>query len=147
MVFFLVGCAAPLSIEKETKVYVFDYSPYIEKGFYFYENFYPTNYTSLASITIDFYPAAYEITIPKVKVAEKEDIYAIPTTENVYWVKDKLDSKEMLSVLYETANGYQANALINFSYSTIEKKIGNITLEGIRIKGVAVKMDISTHRQ
>jgi len=106
----IVGCTAVKEIPKSLETYVWDFSKYTEKGFYFYENCYNGNYKLVAKILIISY-------------AEGIDLYAEGKAqyEGTYLFK-KLDWDEILSVIYNKAIEYDANAIINFKIENTSKK-------------------------
>ena len=106
----LVGCGSLNKLRPRiTKVYIYDFRPYVEKGFWISTADYHQEYTPVAEMYMVIYPGQKEI----------------PNTSTGYGdggttiVTEALDSREVIDNMVDSAKKLGADG-IAFFYSTVE---------------------------
>ncbi len=129
------SCCEIQNIPARKEVIIFDFSQYTEKGFYFYIDKYPGEYKPLGVINIDYYPEY------KVKETVWYSSDGIKHTSKSL-IHTGISQEFLLNLVYEEALSLGANAVYNFSYKSISKRINECTtIDGMNIYCVAIKID------
>ncbi|TKC06936.1 hypothetical protein [Pedobacter frigoris] len=133
----LSSCSAPIVKPRYIKdVYIFDYSKYADKGFFFSEsNSVNFNYIPIGSINA-YNESGYEV-VSSVKERERNDDvlmaeHSFHTSTTRYG--DKLilaDRSDLIDEVYKQALKKGANGIINLKFVFTTK---NVTISGMAIK-------------
>ena len=119
------GCAPLVHIPVQSAVYSFNLSAFSEKEFYFYEDCLDGKYILLSDIALEVYAEGNK-------------------NGNSYgsWNFKPIDTDEVLKMMYDEAIKYGANAVMNFSFEIVCKKVKYmgriIEIPGLKVHGNAI---------
>ena len=132
LIIFLVSCSPITKIEKQVKVYDYDFTKYKNKGFMFTPEMYSGDYEEIGLIAVEILPELRRVTS---KYFSPGQYY----TPDMLWEYVPVSSEEILDNLYVKAINMGADAIVNLSITDIELIYANVSAPGIRASGFAIK--------
>jgi len=133
-ILLLIGCSAISDIPSYTEVYTIDFSKYSNDNFLITPEGYEKEYSSIGMIDISLFPHArklpYEQITPEIK-----SIYNVQGT----WVTEKLNTEDIIEIVYNKTKEMGADAVIRFKIETITNKYIDFNHNGLRVTGFAIK--------
>jgi hypothetical protein len=149
---FLVLSSSAISQVKNTiypaeKVYAFNFTPFIQKGFLMTPEKYSGIYEPVGIINYESIPGAEFKLVERLVTDRAYGINDQPVTKKVYdWVIDSIPIQSILTKFYNECVKLGADALVNFEYEFFSNSFGVVhgfdspfTIYGIRMSGFAIK--------
>src|SRR3990172_5295829 len=132
-VFYFFNCGTPDHIPKQVNYYGFDFTKYSAQDFLFTPEKYNGEYESVGILEVEIFPEVFRTK------KQAEDAYYPWEGEVPWWFTEKITSEEILDSLFSLSKNMGANAIINLQISTVTKSYRNLTIEGKKASGFAVK--------
>lgn len=130
-------CGHNLEIEKQVYISSYDFTEYTNKGFLFTPEKYNGEYESIGLIEVEIYPG-----IEKIKdkaQLNSGDTWRSSASYKLYKYSQTITPYEVLDSLYNISYKMGADAVINLEILRSEIQHYEITIEGIRASGFAIK--------
>ena len=128
------ACSTLTDIPSYTETIVIDLTQYSNEGFLITPEPYLGEYSSVGMVDISLFPRAKKLSYDRITndIKEQYNVQGV-------WAVDKIETKDVVDIVYEKAKAMGADAVINFKISYIYKSYPEFTHNGLRVTGFAIK--------